>query len=206
MGAKWKNAGLFILNICCIVFILYRLVLKENEVKTLKREIYKITLEKDGYITKLENTLLRFKMYFVSEGCRLSPEIVIKAENEKTLLLKELVKNGKKLVLRISNTHCPACLYDLCPSVARFLKSVGKENVIYLSDYDNARTLTLLKSNYKIDHEVYSVKKIDLPLEESNVPYLFLLDENLKIELIFAPIKELPELTDSYFQIIKSRI
>ena len=40
MGAKWKNAGLFILNICCIVFILYRLVLKENEIKTLKREIY----------------------------------------------------------------------------------------------------------------------------------------------------------------------
>ena len=35
------------------------------------------------------------------------------------------------------------------------LKSVGKENVIYLSDYDNARTLALLKSNYKIDHEVY---------------------------------------------------
>ena len=109
-------------------------------------------------------------------------------------------------MLRISNTHCPACLYDLCPSVARFLKFVGKENVIYLSDYDNARTLALLKSNYKIDHEVYSVKKIDLSLEESNVPYLFLLDENLKIELIFAPIKELPELTDRYFQIIKSRI
>lgn len=136
MGAKWKNAGLFILNICCIVFILYRLVLKENEIKTLKREIYKITLEKDRVYNEIREYIASwFKMYFVSEGCRLSPEIVIKAENEKTLLLKELVKNGKKLVLRISNTHCPACLYDLCPSVARFLKSVGKENVIYLSDY-----------------------------------------------------------------------
>lgn len=43
-----EKAGLFILNICCIVFILYRLVLKENEIKTLKREIYKITLERTG--------------------------------------------------------------------------------------------------------------------------------------------------------------
>ena len=57
MGAKWKNAGLFILNICCIVFILYRLVLKENEIKTLKREIYKITLEIREYIASVQNVL-----------------------------------------------------------------------------------------------------------------------------------------------------
>lgn len=63
----------------------------------------------------------------------------------------------------------------------------------------------VLKLNYNIDYEVYSIKTLGLPIEQSNVPFLFLLNPDMTVELIFAPIKELPDLTKNYFNMLKHR-
>lgn len=50
------------------------------------------------------------------------------------------------------------------------------------------------------------MKQLNLPVEASNVPFLFVLDNQLKVELLFVPVKEIPELTEEYFNSIKYRL
>ncbi len=205
MNTKFKNGLCLILILICLSFVLFKLALRVNQVRVLKKEIYEIEQKQDINTTRIDNLQLRFKLSFLNEEEKLATDLTVKNEEGKLLKLSELVKEGKKLVLRISNTHCSACLHNLSPFVAEFIKSVGENNVIYLSDYENTRILRLLKSNYKINNEVYSIKQLNLPIEASNIPFLFVLDEQMKVQLLFAPIKEMSKLTEDYFNAIKYR-
>lgn len=41
----------------------------------------------------------------------------------------------------MANTYGSACLYDLCPVVVKFVKSIGIKNVLYFADYENILVL-----------------------------------------------------------------
>lgn len=206
MNTRINNILFLLLVLLCFSFILYKLTVRIRQVQELRKRLYETEMKQDATFTRLKNSQLRLKMSFLNENQQLDSGLLVKNENGEKLKLSELVKDGKKLVLRLSNTHCSACLFDLCPYVAKFLKAVGKEHVLYLADYENDRVLRLMKSNYKISNEVYSIKQLNLPIEASNVPFLFILDDRMKVELLFAPIKEIPELTQDYFNAVQYRL
>lgn len=97
--------------------------------------------ERDVALKRLNSLELRLRMSFMNEQRQLSSTLYVKNEKGNEIKLSELIKGKRKLVLRMANTHCSACLYDLCPVVAKFVKSIGIKNIIYLADYENTRVL-----------------------------------------------------------------
>jgi hypothetical protein len=49
---------------------------------------------------------------------------------------------------------------------------------------------------------VYNIPQLNLPIEEADVPYYFLLDHTLRVSNVFVPEKSASELTNTYFDII----
>nr|WP_319398804.1 hypothetical protein [uncultured Carboxylicivirga sp.] len=46
---------------------------------------------------------------------------------------------------------------------------------------------------------------LGIPMEKINIPYMFILDSTLVVKQFFVPEKSMPELTDTYLNIIKAR-
>lgn len=71
-----------------------------------------------------------------------------------------------------------------------------------MASYTNERDLYSFKKSNKLDINIYNVNYLGIPIEDMNVPYLFVLTENRIINSLFIPIKENTRLTKRYYKLI----
>lgn len=122
-----------------------------------------------------------------------------------TLKLQKLLCriNSETLVYRFSGYYCDACNQFVIKKIKQyFVDFATSDRILFIgSDIDprlkvgsyGKNILSLLDS------------KLGLPIEDENIPFLFLLDKNGKIKMTFIPDKSMPKYTDKYLELIKSK-
>lgn len=147
-------------------------------------------------------------LQFESENDEISSSIEVIDENKNKIQLKEMLSKQPKLVFRYSELNCQQCVDTVFKRLKQLAEEVGKEKILILSSYSNHRDLLLFKRINQIDLEVYNLNetKLDISVEEVNIPYMFLLDNDFRAKFVFIPEKTMPQLTDNYLLLIKNKM
>lgn len=141
--------------------------------------------------------------YLRNDGLELFSNITVyDLETNEAIRLQDLLSH-KTLLVRISQANCMACLDAILP----LLDKVNKEQVILLADYTNKHFLKKIKENHQIKYSCYRIKSIlPIPVEELDVPYMFIADRNMQIECLYVPHKEMLDEVEMCIDILKNRL
>jgi hypothetical protein len=119
-------------------------------------------------------------------------------------LFKE-VETFPKFVFFHSELNCNSCVEENLVFVNDFCDSIGEEHVLFLASYKNKRDLHIFKRINKIVSPIYNVSSLGLPIEELNLPFCFVVNENRKAECVFIPLKEDNSQFKRYLKMIKKK-
>ncbi|MFT3749317.1 MAG: hypothetical protein QM768_13410 [Agriterribacter sp.] len=134
----------------------------------------------------------------------------LRTEDDIHLTINEFSEEIKgKLIFRFTELNCETCVDATLSSMKRIMGNDQlRKSVIILTSYKfNAYYKDWKRSN-NIEFDIYNLGDIKLPLlSESLVrPYLFYLDDSLKIQNVFFPIKEYAYSTDQYLSFISKKL
>ena len=118
--------------------------------------------------------------------------------------IRDLLINSSILILRFSIFNCSACIHFALDKLLQGFKDF-KSNKRILLIYDDENMRVYESTFGKISYVSTNRNVLGLPIESTNTPSLFILDNDLKNKQFFVPEKEMPELTDEYLSIIKRR-
>jgi len=111
------------------------------------------------------------------------------------------ITNQPKLVLGLNQNMCRPCIEGVFSVVKKFFPDFETNpNILCIADVEQR-----FKDNYFGKKVVSFNQKDDFPLYELDAPYLFILDKDLCIKLLFITDRTSPELTEEYLKIIKER-
>jgi len=120
--------------------------------------------------------------------------------------LKSLLR-GTKLIFRYNEAHCNTCIEQALKPLMDYKEKIGVDNILILTSYKNARAMKIFIHKNAPGIPVFNTNEIlNIPLEEWGIPYFFVTDENLKIELAFIPVKEINGYTNNYIDLIYRRL
>lgn len=132
-------------------------------------------------------------------------DFIVKDRNKNEFKLSQLLDKEYKLIYKYSNTNCFSCIEIELQRIEEVAKRISKERILILAEYSNMREFTAFIEERKLDLPIYYIKKEDfksLVLEKENVPFVCLLNKDLKISHLFIPIKEIPGHSKRYYSII----
>lgn len=122
-----------------------------------------------------------------------------KEGNERNL--SSILDNECKLVVKFSQYHCKSCIEHLMNE----LKIIPEVKVLIIGAFENKRTYLTFVRSLNIEFPIYflNVKEdyMDILVDE-NLPYIGLLDNDMFIRDLFIPIKEIPNCTQRYLNVI----
>lgn len=185
---------LFII-IICISLIIY----SNKKVISLEKECSKYDLIE----TQLEN--LKFKsVQEWKNGGHFLNDIMLYDMNDSITYLHNLVESDFKFIFKYTELSCVSCLN----LINNYLSPELKSKFTILTSYKEQRTLDVFARMNKINYPIYNLyeQKVNIPLDKTNVPYLFVLDNDLRVNYIFIPDKDFPEITTSYLNRISKLI
>ena len=132
--------------------------------------------------------------------------------NEITLS-KLLEERGGILVLNISKLNCGSCVDKSVEILNSFITTykqqikTGKAIIIYRDS--NKRDLVLLRKSVDRNIEIYQIidsNKLQLKMNELNMPFFFVLDSSSYPEMIHVTNKLFPDFTREYLKIAFDQI
>lgn len=154
--------------------------------------VHKKNTEKEGIkyaISNLEYIYERQRknssLQVISDGIKLDKDIEIHNEKGENVKISHLL-SGPVLVLRYSELNCQSCVDDLI----KFLLTHGsfnENNTLILSYYRELDYLNKFKRMNPLNVQIYNTKSLGLPPDTLNVPYLFVLDDQLMTQNVFIP-------------------
>jgi hypothetical protein len=192
---------------CLLIFDIYLLHLHGQD-KT-KIEALHRNANKAKYLREVEFSFTVFKELtitrFKHEQCPIGNVDVYTGLDKQTRQpLQNLVKRPK-LVLGANQNVCSSCSIYGVLGVLDELKIIFPDyeknpNILYIADIEER-----FKDNYFGKKVISFLQKEDFPLYELGTPYLFILDKDLVVKMLFITDKTSPELTKKYLEIIKER-
>lgn len=191
--------------LCAILLVLNLLSVYYLHINNQRRitDFKTITETMDGLFR--ENLFLREDIISIQQGaCVLSPQQTLYEESGNSTKLSNITKmKTKYLVLRYSSLSCTPCVDNAIAAIKKFSKENPDINILLLATYQFQKDLKVFKKMNKLFTQVYNVRSLNLPIENRQIPYLFVLDEELQVLNTFIPRKEIPELTEQYLEKMK---
>ena len=117
-------------------------------------------------------------------------------------LLKDIVKNNKKVVLYIDNLQCSSCVEDAILKIKKTESKYNKDCMIITYGYNN-RDLQILIKEEGITSPIFILNedsRFFLEMQKSIRPFYFVLDNNLLASKIFFPNKKDEKIEERYFK------
>lgn len=160
----------------------------------------------DNYLTmkKDENNLLK-ENYLSSiryENTKLNKNLIVKKKNE-LISIKSLAGNSKKMVFRYSALGCQPCVDEQFRLLEEYADGIGRSNILIISSYRDEFAANNFKRINKTSFEIFNLESMEIEIEKYGFPYYFLLLPDMKVSKVFIPVKEIPEMTEKYFELIK---
>jgi len=154
------------------------------------------TTLKDGILSNYEVNLFN---QFLSDAKTLEPDITLKNDLLQDVLLSDII-NEPTLVFRFSELHCEICIDQEVKKLNEYFPKL-KNRAIILTTYNNTRDFNIFRRLNQVKMPVYKLEKnLNLDIEEAYIPYLFVLDSNLKIHHLFVPDKLFPNVSNSFYE------
>lgn len=149
--------------------------------------------------TLLEQDMLQSNVGFHS----LSPNLKLYTGKNDTIHISDIEPHGVALVFRYSIYGCTPCIDSAISTVKEFVQDNPEIEVLTFATYTLPVELRDFKRLNKEFKHIYHVPTLDLPMDEEEIPYLFLLNDKLQITDVFFIRKEFPQLTAAYLTNIK---
>ncbi len=137
-----------------------------------------------------------------NENLRLSKSLKLITINRDTVLAKDELKN--KLVLRYNESNCRLCVDSEIDILIKNVSLITNE-ICIVATYNKFRGIVVDKRRF-VKNGLKNVKiywvssNLKIPIEKQNVPYYFYLNSNLTLSNVFIPMKEYPELSQTYLK------
>ena len=170
-------------------------------------EIKKMQLENDFNTVLIENMIFSRQFELQSEGSILSENIVLESDLRKDISIKEIFQDKRSLLIfRFSENHCDACISQQFDALKNRSKDQNqKVEPVLLANYSSIRQIKVLMNTYNLHFPIYNLKQeLEIPIEALNIPYFFILNEDLVCRSFFSVIKESEELTNSNIEALLS--
>jgi hypothetical protein len=120
--------------------------------------------------------------------------------------LKSLLSDSLTLIFRYNENNCNICVEEALKPLMEYSAKIGIKNILIITSYRNIRTMQIFIRKYAPGIHVFnSNEDINLPIEKWSTPYFFLIDNTLKVQLVFIPIKEIQNYTREYLNIVNQQ-
>lgn len=189
-----KNKFFFLIVISLILFNAF--LLFNNNSKKEETNVYLNSLKsvyEDKFIVEKQN-----------ENLKLDKNLKLLTVDGDSVLVKDIFNNNK-IVLKYSLLNCGACI-DAEYQVLRELSKNFDNELCIIAYYDRVRDLIgdykKLKEIGLDEVTIYLIPddKLGVPLDKQNIPYYFLIDNDLTMTNLFIPMKESPKLSINYLK------
>jgi hypothetical protein len=105
-----------------------------------------------------------------------------------SIIKVEKKENQSLLVFRFSMHSCNSCV-DSIFTIIKGMPENLKSNVLIVSDHESKRRLFIKLHYYKMEQVKYAVlSELSIPFDKQNIPYFFVVNNDLKISMFFIPI------------------
>ena len=165
-------------------------------------ELNKEVLEKQSNLkTHKENRI--YEIDFT--GKHLSENLILFNESGDSKTISQII-SGDMLIFRYSELNCGICIEEQINNLNQCPESM-KNKILLFTTYETHEYMLRFKRANKISFPIFNLsKKSNNELEDIGLPYLFVLSEcNMRINNMFVPLKEIPQLTEFYLKEIEKK-
>ena len=182
----WKCGTFILLTLNILLLIAFYII---NNGYSKKESLLTEKVNKLFY----ENISLQDNIILSKQGyCQLDPEMLLYTKDRDSIHLSEIKRKEYTLVLRYSTQCCSTCVEDILRKMRKFEEQYPDIDILLFTTY-----------RVQIEKNVFS---LGIPLDEEVVPYLFVLDRGMRVIDTFIPDKDLPKLTNRYFERITTTL
>lgn len=159
--------------------------------------------------TKSDNRTFFWDIYpelvIPNTGKVIDKKLKLRSQQEEDIAVRELSREAPLLVFRYSRFDCQLCIDQVLDK----LHAVFEEDnlkVRLIIDGMTGREFRMKYKEREMNFSAYflSTDNLNLSLENKNLPFLFVLSKDAKVDKIFIPFREYPNQTDAYLKNIKS--
>ncbi|WP_257670431.1 hypothetical protein [Parapedobacter tibetensis] len=138
-------------------------------------------------------------------GKAIDKSLHIKDLNDGEITVKDLSERSPLLVFRYSQYDCHLCVDQVLEKLHTIYEG-DEDKVCLIIDGMAGREFRLKYKNRKMNFLSYFVvdNSLGLSLENKNLPFLFVLSGDARVNKVFVPFKEFPDQTDAYLRNIKA--
>lgn len=143
---------------------------------------------------------------FTQNGKQIDSQLLVyTADNDSTEL--SAILSPTTLILRYSETDCDMCVKEQIQTLQTCRDSLQLCNIVFLASYENAVYMRRYLKSYSIDYKVYNLSdKLEKQIPDIGAPYYFVLDKrDMRVNDMFVPAKERPDLTINYLRSVKGK-
>lgn len=169
---------------------------KDRGIKTLTEQ----KKESEQIISLLSGNM---KMHYTYADQQLE-DMILRDESRNEIQLSKLLEGKETLVFKFSSSNCSTCIQSGFSALRKIAKNIPRERLIILADKSNRREVQALSNSMGLDYPIYLVddNAFSHILRDENVPFVFIIGEDLRMKDLFIPMKELPDYSDMYYRII----
>ena len=200
-----KIGSIFIIILLGFLCITEFLLFQSNN------QLRKIVSMKENQIASLamdRNLLLdNFQMQYANNEYSLN-DFSLSDTSDTKINLSELLDDNYKIIFRFSYLHCSSCVEFELKNVMKIAQRIPKDRIIIIAEYDNKRGFTAFIKAHNITLPIYFLNENEHAnniLQNENIPYVCLMNKQMKIEHLFIPIKEVPIYSERYYHNIIQR-
>ncbi len=139
-----------------------------------------------------------------SDNRIVNPDVILKDTALKTIKLKEAKKFDDIIVFRYSSKDCEECVQSVLKIIDEDFTKIPKGKIIIINDAYTERDFILKAKFSKIKIPIYMLTEtlngLDLPIENKNLPFLFIYNKENKAVKFFTPFRDIPEKTKEYLK------
>lgn len=172
--------SMILLNVLLIIILIYSRFFWNNSEVRLRSINSNLNME---MIYQNQKKNLTYQV--ISDDAKLKGELRIQNENDSFSNLNSIVSKPT-LILRYSELNCQSCV-DIIISSLLSDSSFNVNNTLLLGYYREPTYLYQFKRVNRINFPIYNIKEIGLPPDTLNMPYFFILDQNLTTHNVFIP-------------------
>lgn len=119
--------------------------------------------------------------------------------------LKEAIGNSPKFIIKFSDSQCSWCMKHIKKYLSIYKKYIDDNDVIFIGDFRSRHDFTVFARLNDINKNLYKTLNInDFGLESIDtlkIPYIITSDNDLKVQNVFIPLKEIPKRTNDFFKL-----
>lgn len=158
-----------------------------------------------------QNNLAHFKNSFPLERLSTNFPFNVKGtffinKNNDRLKFEDLALKKPTLFFRVPRYSCPVCVNREIKAMKNLSDSIhGSNRMIVLTAYENLRDYFVFLKSYQLDIPFYNVPNLDIPSENQEHPFFFMLDCNNSIQNVFFPLQQDESYSATYYNSVVQR-